>query len=145
MFTPQRGIVICTLACMMAIPSEARARKHVSKAEIAGAIQRVQQSTDATVREDASEQVAKLTRSVNPGDVDDRMIADLILLLDRREGRLWIAVSLGNIGKRASAAIPKLQDLLPAEECSRVHKSAADEIRYALNRMGVFPPPSRCQ
>jgi hypothetical protein len=94
-----------------------------------------------TIRDEAAQHLAQLTRGIDPEDVDDKTIADLVSLLDLPVGRYWVAVCLGNLGPRAKIAIPKLQKLLTEEDCLQVSKSAAGGIRYALTKMGVKPPP----
>lgn len=69
----------------------------------------------------------------------------MVSLLDLPEARYWVAVSLGNVGPRARMAIPELKEILAEEDCLKESKSAAGGIRYALTKMGVKPPPAKCE
>jgi hypothetical protein len=106
----------------------------------------IRSGATSTIRDNAAQQLAEMTHGIDPKDLDDRMIADIVSLLDLPVGRYWVAVSLGNLGSRARIAVPKLQKLLIEEECLHVSKSAAGGIRLALTQMGITsPPPSKCK
>lgn len=95
-------------------------------------------------RYEAEKRLALLTSKVLPKDVDDATLADLISLLDTTDEsvRLWVAVSLGNLGVRARPAIPKLLAILAeVENCEFTSLSSAAAIRPALSRIGEEPPP----
>jgi hypothetical protein len=61
------------------------------------------------VRTNAAEDLAGLTRDIDPQQVDGATLSDVIALLDSDEDsvRFWVAGSLGNLGPRAKAAVPK--------------------------------------
>jgi len=109
--------------------------------ELAKTIAEVRTAATPAACSKAAEHLAELTRKIDPKKVDDKTIADMVSLLDLPPGRYWVAVSLGNLGRRAKVAVPKLLEFLPEEDCAHVDKSAAGGIRYALKRMGVKPPP----
>jgi hypothetical protein len=95
---------------------------------------------------EATEELSHLTRRMSPNAVSDQAIGDLISLLDIRDDsvRYWVARSLGNLGPRASAAVPSLKRLLVEVDCLQGSKTSASGIRFALTQMGVTkPPPAR--
>jgi HEAT repeat protein len=98
-------------------------------------------------RTSAAEHLAQLTRNIDPKEVDEKTLADIIFLLGSPEDsvRAWVAASLGNIGPRARAAVPKLISILPLSDCLQVDLSSAPAIRSAVTRIGeIPPPPPRC-
>jgi hypothetical protein len=92
-------------------------------------------------RLDAAERLADLTSKSRPGNVSDATLGDLIALLDDPEDsvRFFVAAALGNL--KAKDAAPKLLTLLPAADCLEGSVTSARSIRFALERMGVKPPP----
>jgi len=132
-------------ACLFLLSGTAQTGEPMSKKELTETIEKVRTGATSTIRDEAAQHLAELTRGINPKDIDDKTITDLVSLLDLREARYWVAVSLGNLGSRAKTAIPKLQQVLAEEDCLRVSKSAAGAIRHALAQMGVKPPPPKCE
>jgi HEAT repeat protein len=110
-----------------------------SKLQATVAAVRSEKSPNA--RMDAAEQLADLTHKARPGSVTDSTVADLIDLLDDPSDsvRMFAAAALGNL--KAKAAIPKLRALLPAADCLEGPVTSARSIRFALERLGVKPPP----
>jgi HEAT repeat protein len=106
-------------------------------------IAKVQTSENPNSRSDAAEHLAQLTRKVDPKEVDDKTLADLVSLLDTWEDsvRDSVAISLGNLGPRARVAAPALLEILPEVDCLWVDASSAHDVRNALKRIGVTPPP----
>jgi len=135
-------------ACIFPLSGTAHAGDHMSrkqlKEKLTKTIAEVRTGATSTIRDEAAQHLAELTRGIDPNKVDDKTIGDLVSLLDFQVGRYWVAVCLGNLGPRARMAIPKLQQILAEEDCLQVSKSAAGGIRLALTRMGVTPPPSKC-
>jgi HEAT repeat protein len=84
-----------------------------------------------------------LIRGINPHEVDDTTLAEMVSLLDTKEDsvRAWAAGSLGNLGRRAKVAVSKLLKLLPEVDCLRGSLTSSPAIRVALKRMGQTPPP----
>jgi len=111
------------------------------KTQLSKTMAKVRTGSTSAIRDEAAEHLAGLTGGIDPNQVDDKTVADLVSLLDQPVGRYWVARCLGNLGTRAEIAIPKLQRLLPKEDCLRVGKSAAGGIRLALTQMRVTPPP----
>jgi hypothetical protein len=115
--------------------------------QIAETIATVRNGTPPTVRPRAAEHLYELTHGINPTTVDDKTVADMVSLLDTTDDsvRLWVAASLGNLGRRASVvAAPKLLLALGQVECHGKSMPSAQAIRFALTRMGRKPPPPPC-
>jgi hypothetical protein len=108
-------------------------------------IAKVRTGATPEIRADAAEHLADLTSGID-FLVDNEAFADLVSLLDTPEDRVrfWVAVTLGNLKRRAGTAIPKLQGLLPEADCLQGDLTVADAIRYALAQMGSVPPPPTC-
>jgi HEAT repeat protein len=102
----------------------------------------VRSAKSPNARMDAAEQLADLTHKARPGSVTDSTVADLIDFLDDPSDsvRMFAAAALGNL--KAKAAIPKLSALLPTADCLEGPVTSARSIRFALERMGVKPPPA---
>lgn len=111
--------------------------------QIAQTIKKVRMGKSSVARTDAAEHLAKLTQGIDPKKVDDTTIANLMSLLDTSEDsvRYWVACTLGNLGTRAKIAIPKLQKILAEVDCLQQSMNSASGIRFALEQMGVTPPP----
>lgn len=98
------------------------------------------------VRAMAAQNLAYQTFWLGPKDIDERNVAGIVSLLDIPEEPLrdLVARSLGHIGPRARAAIPKLKALLTGVDCHEGGDASTDNIRYALRRMGVKHAPAKC-
>jgi hypothetical protein len=114
--------------------------------QLAQTIVKVRTGDPSTARE-AAEHLSQITRQMNPKSVPDQTVTDLISLLDISDDsvRYWVAMSLGNLGPRARAAIPQLQKLLAQVDCVQGSKTSASGIRFALTQMGVTTPPPTCE
>jgi hypothetical protein len=115
--------------------------------QIAETIATVRNGTPPAARSRAAEHLYELTRGINPATVDNKTVTDMVSLLDMTDDsvRLWVAASLGNLGRRASvAAAPKLLLVLGQVECHGKPVPSAQAIRFALTRMGRKPPPPPC-
>ena len=114
--------------------------------QITETIAKVRGGATPQIRADAAEYLADLTSEIAHTRVDAETLADMVSLLDTPEDpvRLWVAVSLGNVGYSARTAIPKLQALLPQADCLQGDLTVADAIRYALARMQAAVPPPIC-
>lgn len=123
----------------------------VLNAKLEETIARVRADPSPMGRTEAAEHLADLTHGVKQDSVDDKTIADMISLLDIPDDsvRAWTAAALGQLGRRAKAAAPKLLALLAEVDCLQGDLTSAAAIRPALKRMGVKPPPepsySDCQ
>ena len=99
-------------------------------------------------RTEAAENLATLTKRISSKEVTGKLVTDLIYLLDSPDDsvRYWVAIALGNLGPRAKAAVPKLQEMLPRVDCINGAVTSADGIRYALVKMGIKPASSpKCE
>jgi len=99
------------------------------------------------IRTNAAEKLANLLRKVDPKEIDDQVMNDLITLLDTPDDsvRGWVAAAIGFLGPRAKSAVPSLLKVLPDADCVQGDLTSAGAIRLALKRLGVKPPPpSRC-
>lgn len=121
--------------------------------QIREAVARIQALSGPTLglskaRSDAAQRLVRLTKGINPDDVDDETLSELISLLDTWDDsvRASVAASLGNLGPRARVAAPKLIATLPEVECLSVELSSEAAIRLALKRIdSVPPPPPTCE
>jgi hypothetical protein len=70
--------------------------------------------------------------------VDSETIDNLIKLFGRKDTpvREWVTMSLGEIGPRASKAIPVLRAALDKEDCEFKSKSSTPAIVATLNKLG---------
>jgi hypothetical protein len=141
---PKPWFAIIASAVILVLPSTAFAGKTMSKKRFTETMVKVRTGANSTVRNEAAQHLAELTRGIDPNEIDDRTISDLVSLLDVPEARYWVAVCLGNLGPRAKIAVPRLQELLAEEDCLQVSKSAAGGIRFALARMGVKTSTPKC-
>jgi hypothetical protein len=112
--------------------------------KIERAIAKIRAAQSAGTQAEEAARLAELTRQINPASVGDRTVADMISLLDLPNDsvRAWAAAALGNLGRRAKAAVPKLLALLAEVDCSRGDLTSAASIRPALRRIGAKPPPA---
>jgi hypothetical protein len=112
--------------------------------QFAETVTTVRTGKDSTVRTDAAQHLFELTRGIRAKQLDDESIAEIASLLDGSDDsvRYWVARCLGNFGARARIAVPKLMGLLPKADCLTGDKTSASGIRFALEQMGVAPPPT---
>ena len=105
------------------------------------AIAEVRSERPLKARLHAAERLADLTSKSPPANVSDATLGDLIALLDDPEDgvRFYVAAALGNL--KAKEAVPRLLTLLPAADCLEGPVTSARSIRFALERLGVKPPP----
>src|SRR5216684_8226482 len=104
------GVMIISLSSGQVSASD-RATFNVQLREMS---RKARSGESATARAYAAERIADMTAGLDVNKVDDENLSALISLLDASEDpvRLWVAVSLGNLGLRAGRAIPRLQELL---------------------------------
>lgn len=95
---------------------------------------------------EAAGYVEELTRGLAPNDIDDELVRQMVALMRENANPSRIFVAVGNLGKRASVAIPYLLEALAEEECPVVlgGRTAEGQIRYALRQMGAEPPRRDC-
>jgi HEAT repeat protein len=140
-------ILLVVLACFFSSCGAVQATEGLTlRTRLTETIVKVRTGATSNIRDAAAQHLFDLTRGVDPQAVDDETIAKLVSLLDLPEGRGWVAASLGNLGRRARIAVPKLEEILPEEECRHEDLTAEGAIRHALKRMGVKSPPySTCE
>jgi len=131
--------------CWVLLLTDAAGAKS-NQRQLADTIAKVRTDEPSAARE-AAEHLSHLTRRMSPNAVSNQSVAGLISLLDIRDDsvRYWVARSLGNLGPRASAAVPSLKRLLPEVECLQGSKTSASGIRFALTQMGATTPPPACE
>lgn len=98
-------------------------------------------------KDDAGQHLAHLIRRCKPEQIDDENFARISSLLDSPSDyiRAYAAVSLGELGPRARASIPKLLEKLSAADCLNGAITSASAIRLALMRIGAKPPFPSCK
>ncbi len=114
-----------------------------AKAAIPKLIAEVRKGPSSTDRYYTAMNLAELIEKIDPKWVSDKTIEELIDLLDIPDHGVhgWVAGSLGIIGPRAKAAIPKLMGLLPEVDRLKGEWTPAQTIRIAITRIGGTPPP----
>src|SRR5215470_17102745 len=136
-------LVVC--ACLQ-LPGVAEA-KH--DGQLVDQLQRViadvrRVETPSSARHQSAERLSKITGKINPKEVDDRTLDDLLSLLDISDDsvRFWVAASVGELGPRARIAVPKLLEILHEVECiPTAGLTSEGAIRLALKRIGAAAPP----
>lgn len=134
---------LCFLLSAAAGIAQAR-EEPASVKQITETIAKVQSYKTVEARTEAAEYLARLTQKMSKEDVTGTLVTDIMSLLDSPDDsvRYWIATALGNIGRPAKAAVPKLQEMLPKADCISGAITSASGIRYALIKMGVKPQPA---
>jgi hypothetical protein len=123
--------------------AQEQSTRSVVMAQIQHAIASAQGAETVNERTDAAELLATLTRKMDRKEITEQTIAAMTSLLDSPDDsvRYWVATALGNLGPYAKVAIPELRALLPRADCLNGAITSASAIRYALQQMGVTPPP----
>ncbi|GAO38347.1 hypothetical protein SCH01S_14_00110 [Sphingomonas changbaiensis NBRC 104936] len=115
---------------------------------ISSAAEQVRISATMNERVEAARDLAILTSRMNRADVSEDDVALLISMLDTKDDavRFWVAAALGNLGPSATAAVPKLQMLLPETDCLDGAVTSAAAIRGALRKIGAeVPSEAQCE
>ena len=135
-------LVLIALSPGLCAQSRSMPKKQL-KMQLSETMAEIRNGKTSTSRTEAAQHLAALTRGINPRKVDETTLAEMISLLDTQEDsvRAWVAASLGHLGPRAKAAVPRLLKLLPEVDCLRGSLTSAPFIRVALKRMGYRPPP----
>jgi hypothetical protein len=78
--------------------------------------------------------------------VDSQTIDNLVKLIGDRDTPVqkWVVISLGEIGPRASRAIPILKAILDKEDCEWKSQSSTPAIVETLNKLGE-PVKNPCE
>jgi Fe-S-cluster formation regulator IscX/YfhJ len=111
--------------------------------QITETITKVRTGRTLDSRAGVAQHLADLTEKVDPKEVDDKTLADMVNLLSTRDDsvRAWTAVAIGHLGPRARPAAPALLNLLPEVDGLRGELTSAPAVRLALERIGIKPPP----
>jgi|WetSurMetagenome_2_1015567.scaffolds.fasta_scaffold854574_1 hypothetical protein len=142
-----RFCITVIISAYMLLSGIAQAAQDMSKKQIIiDNIEKIRTGTNSLEIYQTALKLAILLRKTSPEEIDDKMITDLISLLDLPAARLGIVGGLGHLGPRAKKAVPKLLQILKEEDfCYPQSVSLADVIRSALLKIGVTPPPSKCK
>ena len=113
--------------------------------QLSGTIKTIRTGETSSIRTNAAQHLFELTRG-RARKIDDKTISEITSLLDSPDDsvRYWVARSLGNFGRRARTAAPKLQEILARVDCLQGSKTSASGIRLALKEMGITPAPAKC-
>ena len=135
-------LILIALSPELCAQSHSMPREQL-KRQLSETMAKIRNGKTVTSRTNAAEHLATLTRGINPHKVDETTLTEMVSLLDTQEDsvRAWVAGSLGQLGPRAKAAIPRLLKLLPEVDCLRGSLTSAPAIRLALQRIGEIPPP----
>ena len=119
-----RGLRCAALisAVLLAVLAKVEARAATNKAtmqKIAEAVRRARFGETALDRSNAAERLPDLTESIDPNEIDDKTLADLISLLDTWQDSVRVPVPCpsGFLAPRAKSAVPKLLAMLPELDC----------------------------
>jgi hypothetical protein len=140
-------IAVIISACML-LCAIAQEDMDISKKQIViDTIEKIRTGMDPGIRYEAAMKLGLLFRKeISPEEIDDKLLRDIISLLDLPEAEFGIVVALGTLGPRAKKAVPKLLKLLKKRDvCYAQSVSMAAVIRSALLEIGVTPPPSKCK
>ncbi len=146
LIVPSFAVALCLVIAAVAASAQSSEETALS-IQIKAAVSKVRSGRTVDSRTDAAEHLESLTKKIRSEDVTDTLVKELISLLDSPDDsvRYWVALSLGDLGPAATAAIPKLEKMLPDAECIYGVITSADGIRYALFKMGVrLPPRATC-
>jgi hypothetical protein len=105
-------------------------------------------SGPSMARTNAAEHLSQLTRQIEPKKVDDKMLRDMVSLLNIPDDsvRLRVAGAMGNLGPRAKMAVPALLRVIRETDCPpkiETGVTLSGTALLALKRIGVEPPPPR--
>ncbi len=98
------------------------------------------------IRDQRAHDLLDSVKQLGPHNVTNADIAAMTGLLDNLgdPARYWVAVTLGDIGPRATQAVPALERAYEQEVCITASKAFAPAIRSALINIGVTPPEAEC-
>lgn len=144
--TPQIVILFVVLAFLLPSVALAKTRPEINH-QLRSAIARVRRAKTLPEKLDAAERLVALTDERDCSAVTDETIHSLASLLDIEDDgvRMWVAGALGDIGPRASEAVPKLLSILSVSACTVADRGSLATIPKALTKMGVTPPAINCQ
>jgi hypothetical protein len=93
------GVLAAMLVCALCSAAQSRGAT-VSKGQLEETIVSIQTGGTLTIRTNAAKHLSDLTRSIDPEEVDDATLKELVSLLSTNEDsvRAWVAASLGTWG-----------------------------------------------
>jgi HEAT repeat protein len=117
----------------------------ITPANVGEAIAQVRSIADGEMRREALERITFVLRR-NSSHIVERDVMALAAFMSDPDDRVrqWAALALGQIGPRASAAVPALQAAIPAVDCVWAGKNSRSGIIFALRRIGVEPILADC-
>jgi hypothetical protein len=132
--------------CMSLLSGAGQAQKdkvQTRMEEIKTTIAKVRSGQTRDARTDEASHLADLVKKLSKKEISEPLVVEITSLLDCPDDSVqyYVAMALGNIGRPAKSAIPRLEKMLPAADCMDGVATSANGIRYALERMGVKPPP----
>ena len=144
--THQIMILFTVLAFLLSGMALAKTQPDINH-QLRSTIAKVRRAKTTAERLDAAERLVALTDERDCSAVTNETIHSLVSLLDIEDDgvRMWVAAALGDIGPRASEAIPKLLGILSVSACMVADRGSEATIPIALTKMGVTPPPINCK
>jgi hypothetical protein len=117
----------------------------IAPMNVGEAIAQVRSISDGEMRREALERITFVLRRDSSHIVERDVMALAAFMSDPDDRvRQWAALALGQIGPRASAAVPALQAAIPAVDCVWASKNSRSGIIFALRRIGVEPILADC-
>ena len=144
--TPQVMILFTVLSFLLSGVALAKTPPDINH-QLRSTIAKVRRAKTTAERLDAAERLVALTDDRDCSAITNETIHSLVSLLDIEDDgvRMWVAAALGDIGPRASEAIPKLLSILSVSACMVADRGSAATIPIALTKMGETPPQINCQ
>lgn len=137
--------VILAISMAGSAPALSQSRADGDRINIREEVVRIQSNSDPEIRYKAIKRLAFDLHDDSSRVVESDVMALTELLRDSNDlVRHWTALALGQIGPRASLAVPALQDALLEVQCVRASNNSRFGITFALRRIGVSPTLVEC-
>jgi hypothetical protein len=124
----------------------AHAEKAADINEISTLVKQIEDQPNARTQYDLGEKLENILRkSSDSQEISENVILDITNLLSNKNVEIWAALALGDIGPRASSAIPQLERALKEAEAEQKliivgpDLSAADVLRGVLSKITGIP------
>jgi len=153
MIDKTRLVFVFIVFLCLALCTDTPAKENVSKSQILEAIEKIKASAPKTAQGyETAMQLLRLTRNINPEDIDDETLNEMIKLLDIPDVDIGVIASFWDLVPRVEKAIPKLIQIMNDETCDskfvdllgRTGIWADDLIRDMLKRQGIDVPAVNC-
>lgn len=117
-----------------------------SKSHVEHVVTQIRSEQSASLRIHEAEELAQWIAGPMPKSVSDSDIDALATLMGDSDDaiRFWAAGALGELGQRASRAMPMLLGALAERPCENVPMASAAAIRLAIQRIGGKPANMPC-